>query len=95
MSKLCTECVHYTRNRDGDKLCTKIVLSTSLVDGTSMHWQCHDERSAIGACGPDARNFESLAEAEAQYQKEKDEKRQAYIKSLTPWKRFLYLALVK
>ena len=94
MSKLCIQCVHCARQPNGESLCTKIVLSTSLVDGNSVHWQCEDERSKRGACGPDALNYDSLAEAEEKYQKEKDEKRRAYIKSLSPWKRFLYLAMI-
>lgn len=94
MSHLCIDCVNCKAVPNGEYLCTKIVIETSIVTGKSTYWQCKDERSAKGACGPDARNFESLQEWQENYQKEKDEKRRAYIKSLSPWKRFLYLAMI-
>lgn len=90
MSHLCIDCVNCKAVPNGEYLCTKIVIETSIVTGKSTYWQCKDERSAQGACGPDALNFDSLSEYWEKERTDRLEKREAHMKTLSWFGRLLY-----
>lgn len=53
----CTDCKHYKLTHGVIHSCTRI-QGVNLVTGEPMYYNCVNERTDLGTCGPDGRHFQ-------------------------------------